>query len=162
MHVSLVVALVSLAGVALGTGFSFMLHRQTLRSTLELEDRRQHQQRLEARRLESIAAIEKFLISAQDAERVAVNCHDNGESGLKWRKAADRATDGLWIGQKRIEVLCSRELHRAAEAFASASADAIWKKPPNVKVWDFLQPARVRFLQAAHSELREDGAPPHP
>ncbi|WP_162272712.1 hypothetical protein [Nocardia lijiangensis] len=162
MQVSLAAALVSLVGVALGGGLTFFSQRQTLRSTRALEDLRQNRQRLEARRLERIGAIEKFLISAQDAERVAVNCHDNGESGPEWRKAADQATDSLWIGQKRIEVLCSHELHKAAEAFASASVDAIWKKPPHVKVWDFLQPTRARFLQTARAELGEDGASPQP
>ncbi|WP_280442243.1 hypothetical protein [Nocardia brasiliensis] len=164
MQVGLAAALVSLAGtlvgVVVGGWLSYLIHRQKQRSELQIEIIRQERLRLEARRLERIGAIEKLLVSAQDAERAALNFHDNGENGSEWRKAADQATDSLWISQKRIEVLCSRELHNAAEAFATASEKAIRNKPTNVDVWHFLRPTREKFLRVASAELREDGAPP--
>ncbi|MEV6391477.1 hypothetical protein [Nocardia xishanensis] len=143
----------SLAGVALGGRLALRNQRANQVADRELEKMRLDTQRVEARRAERLEAIEKFLISAQDAERLASDHHRNGADGTEWQSASDRAMDRVWVALKLLGVLCGDETQQAAEGYAGKLHEGTWQKPADIELWHFLEPSRKRFLQAAAAEI---------
>ena len=151
MDVGLYSSLTSLAGVLLGGGLSFVIQRFTQRAAERSEAVREEARRAETRRTERMAALDKFLVHAQDAERVAMDRHLDDP---QWRSKADATMDRVWVSEKMIRILCSPAMHDAAHAFANELYHAIWEHRDS-EVGDFLAPSREQLLQAARNELEQ-------
>ena len=156
MGLSLYSSLISLAGVMLGGGLSFVIQRFTQRAAERSEAVREEVRRAETRRTERMAALDKFLVHAQDAERVAMDRHLDD---AQWRSKADATMDRVWVSEKMIRILCSPAMHDAAHAFANELYHAIWKHHES-EVGDVLAPSREKLLQAARNELEQLAIPP--
>jgi hypothetical protein len=74
-----------------------------------------------------MAALEKFLGYAQDAERPAADHHQHGADGAEWRNRADAIMDRVWVSEKMVRILCSSAMHDAAHVFANELYHAIWQ-----------------------------------
>jgi hypothetical protein len=88
---SLYLSLTSLAGVVLGGGVSFVIQRFTQRAAERSEVVGEEVRRAETRRKERMVALDKFLVHAQDAERVAMDRHLDD---AQWRSKAQMRS---WI-----------------------------------------------------------------
>lgn len=99
-----------------------------------------------------MAALDKFLVNAQDVERVAIDHHQHGVDGPEWRSRANTAMDRVWVSEKMVRILSS-EMHEAAHAFTNALHRTLWQKHHDRAVGDVLASEREEFLQAAQIEL---------
>jgi hypothetical protein len=106
MSTELSASLTSLAGVLLGGTISYVVQHFTQRSADRAEARRQRIARSEARYAERVAIIDRFLVDAQDAERVAYDHHSRGADNADWQRTADAAMDRLYVSEKMVRVLC--------------------------------------------------------
>lgn len=153
MSVNLYVGLISFAGVLLGGAITFWIQRFTLRSAERAEVRRQEFTLTEARYVERVAVIDRFLGCAQAAERVAFDRHQRVADGADWRRRADAEMDRLYVAEKMVSILCSDELHDAAHEFINAISEAIRHELGNFDVSSYLTATRADFLSTARQEL---------
>jgi signal transduction protein with GAF and PtsI domain len=109
MSFDVVSAVVPLAGVVVGGALSFATQMLTQRSNERLEARRQEAARVEARRVERIRVFERFLTSAQAAERATIDLVHHHMHDDETRRKADIAIDDLWLSEKLVRVVCSNE-----------------------------------------------------
>jgi len=138
----------SLFGVFLGGGLSFMVQRTTQRSAERVEVTRQTSARAAARRDERVAVIREFIAQAQAAERAAIHRPDNWDPD-EWYPAAQSSMDSLWVAERTIHVLCAPSLHAPARAYAEALNHVVWQERTGIPVWEYLEPSRLAFLNAA-------------
>ncbi|GIF96782.1 hypothetical protein Cci01nite_18760 [Catellatospora citrea] len=143
----------SLIGVAIGAGLSYFSVRFQQRAAEKADVRRHAVARAEARRAEQLAALDKFLWAAQQAERVGVDRYQNGLQGDDLRHRGDQAMDHVWISEKMIMVLCSTGLHEAALSYAWGLQDTVFGSFGDGNCWDYWQPRREGFLAAMRTEL---------
>jgi hypothetical protein len=153
MTVDLLASLTTLAGVMLGGGLSFAVQRATQRSVERTEGIRLEASRIEARRTERMAALDRFLVNAQDVERVAIDHHQHGVDGPEWRSRANIAMDRVWVSEKMVRILCSSAMHEAAHVFTNALHRTLWQEHHDHAVGDVLASKREECLQAAQIEL---------
>jgi hypothetical protein len=147
-------AAMPLIGVLIGGGLSVMAQQLTSRSNDRLESRRQNANRVEARRQEQFSVIERYMATAQAAERVAIDIHHYKMDDDETRRRGDFAVDDNWLAQKMVRILCSKEFQDAAFSYTWKLDNAVRQgigEAPNV--WEFLLPSREAFLNAAHAEL---------
>jgi hypothetical protein len=160
MSFDVVSAVVPLAGVVVGGALSFATQMLTQRSNERLEARRQEAARVEARRVERIRVFERFLTSAQAAERATIDLVHHHMHDDETRRKADIAIDDLWLSEKLVRVVCSNEFWEAANKYSWRLDDAIDHGTDGAPVWDFLRETRVRFLDAARTEIDQLGGAP--
>ena len=141
---------VSLIGVVLGSGVSYLAQVTTQRQTHRSEDDRQARELAETRRTEQLDLLRQFIRIAQRAERTA----EDRQDGPAWHAAAKDVLDDLWISERMFHVLFGRtDLHARARAYVKALNDVIWEDPPGESLHEYLRDPKTAFLDAAHAEL---------
>ncbi|MET8994639.1 hypothetical protein [Amycolatopsis sp. NPDC004169] len=142
-------ALLSLAGVLLGGGLSYLVQTSVQRRNERSEQRRLAAERAEKRREEQLDLLREFVRVAQQAERAA---EDRAEEP-SWKSAALDVVDELWVCERMIHVLFSGRLHGLARAYVKALDHVLWQEPAEGSLWDHLKGPKVAFLDAARDEL---------
>src|SRR5262245_26699215 len=110
MQVQVWVSIVSLLGVALGGGLSYLVQSSAQRRSERRDNRRRADELAEARRAERLELLREFIRFAQHAERAAEE-HDNTP---EWKASALQALDDLWVCERMIHVLFPATLHDLA------------------------------------------------
>jgi hypothetical protein len=143
------VSIVSLVGVLLGGGISYLVQASTQGRTDRRERVQRADERSEARRAEQVDLLRQFIRIAQKAESAAEDRNDSPE----WKPAALDIVDELWVLERMIHVFFTQGLHERARAYVKALDRVLWEAPPDGTMWDFLQGPKVAFLDAARAEL---------
>lgn len=143
-------AVLSLIGVVLGGGLSYLVQTTVQRRNERSERRRLAAERVEKRREEQLDLLRQFIRVAQQAERAAEDRDDDDDS---WKTAALDVVDELWVCERMIHVLFASDLHGLARAYVKALDHVIWQKPGEGTMWDHLRGPKVAFLDAARDEL---------
>ncbi|MDS0133874.1 MULTISPECIES: hypothetical protein [unclassified Amycolatopsis] len=143
-------AVLSLIGVVLGGGLSYLVQTTVQRRNERSERRRLAAERVEKRREEQLDLLRQFIRVAQQAERAAEDRDDDDDS---WKTAALDVVDELWVCERMIHVLFASDLHGLARAYVKALDHVIWQKPGEGTMWDYLRGPKVAFLDAARDEL---------
>jgi hypothetical protein len=149
MQVQVWVSLVSLAGVVLGGGLSYIVQASVQRRSERRDDRRRADDMAETRRAEQLELLREFIRVAQRAERAA----EEHDSTTEWKASALDALDELWICERMIHILFPANLHDLAQAYLRALDDVVWQRFGDVPLWEYLRPPKVAFLDAAREAL---------
>ncbi|MCS7480403.1 hypothetical protein ACFFQW_16760 [Umezawaea endophytica] len=149
MPIQVWVSILSLVGVALGGGLSYLVQASVQRRADRVDQRRQAHERAEARRVERLELLREFIRVAQQAERAAED-RDGTAAG---KASALDVLDGLWVCERMIHVLFAPPLHALAREYVRALDHVVWQEPEGVSLWDYLQKPKVAFLAAAREEL---------
>lgn len=142
-------SVLSLAGVLLGGGLSYLAQATTQRRADRADQRRQAGERAEARRVEQLELLRQFIRVAQQVERAA----EERDGSAGWKSAARDAVDELWVCERMIHVLFAGSLHDLARAYVRALDHVLWQEQEGVSMWDYLQGPKVAFLAAAREQL---------
>ena len=154
MQTQVWVAILSLTGVVLGGGLSFLV-QTTVQRRVERNDRRkQAAERADARRVEQLDLLRQFIRAAQQAERAA----EDRDGTTAWKTAALDVVDELWVCERMIHVLFASSLHELARAYVQALDHVLWRKPVEGSLWDHLRGPKVAFLTAARHEMSQSPA----
>lgn len=149
MQTQVWVSVVSLVGVVLGGGLSYLVQASVQRRADRGEQRRQDNERAEARREERLELLRQFIRIAQQAERAA----EDRDNTPAWKTSALNIVDELWVCERMIHILFVSSLHDLARAYVRALDHVLWQDPAEVSLWDYLQGPKVAFLGAARDEL---------
>ncbi|MFJ5987616.1 hypothetical protein [Lentzea sp. NPDC092896] len=142
-------AILSLVGVLLGGGLSFLVQTTVQRRVERNEQRKLATERADARRVEQLELLRQFIRAGQQAERAAEDRDDTAA----WKTAALDVVDELWVCERMIHVLFVSSLHELARAYVKALDHVLWQEPTNGSLWDHLKGPKVAFLGAARDEL---------
>lgn len=110
---------VSMVGVALGGGLTYLTQRTTQRTANRGEEQRRAAALAEERRAEQIRTVLEFIRFSLEAEGVAHARPPQWEVGDEWYRAARPAMDGLRIAEHSVQLLCTLGLHAPAWACSS-------------------------------------------
>lgn len=143
------VSIVSLVGVTLGGGLSYLVQASVQRRSDRSDQRKQARERAEARRVEQLELLREFIRAAQRAERTAEDRDDT----LTWKTSALDVLDELWVCERMIHVLFASNLHELARAYVKALDHVLWQQPDDGTLWDYLKGPKVAFLTAARDQL---------
>lgn len=149
MQTQVWVAVVSVVGVVLGGGLSYLVQASVQRRSDRIDQRRQANERAEARRAERLELVREFVRVAQRAERAA----EDRDGTPTWKASALDVVDELWVCERMIQVLFASRLHELARAYVKALDHVLWQEPEGVSLWDYLQGPKTTFLTAAREEL---------
>lgn len=149
MRAELWISLVSLAGVALGGGLSYLAQASTQRRSERRDERRQAEERAEVRRGERLELLREFIRLAQRAERAA----EDADNSPEWTVRAQDTLDELWVCERMMHVLFPAPVHTLARAYLIALDDVLWRRPADISLWDHLRPSKVAFLDRARDEM---------
>jgi hypothetical protein len=149
MQTQVWVAILSLTGVLLGGGLSYLVQTSVQRRADRSDQRRQAAERAEARRMEQLDLLRQFIRVAQQAECAA----EDRDDSPSWKTAALDIVDELWVCERMIHVLFASSLHDLARAYVRALDHVLWQEPDDGSLWDYLQRPKVAFLTAAREEL---------
>lgn len=149
MQIQVWVSLLSLIGVVLGGGLSYLAQASAQRRSDRSDQRRRADERAEARRVERLELLRQFIRVAQQAERAA----EDRDGTPTWKVSALNIVDELWVCERMIQVLFATPLHDLARAYVLALDHVLWQEPQGVSMWDHLQGPKVAFLAAAREEL---------
>jgi len=142
-------SLLSLIGVLLGGGLSYLVQTSVQRRADRGDQRRQAAERAEARRAEQLDLLRQFIRGAQQAERAA----EDRDGTPAWKTRALDVLDELWVCERLIHVLFDSSLHELARAYVRALDHVLWQEPEDGSLWDHLKGPKVAFLTAARAEL---------
>jgi hypothetical protein len=149
MQIQVWASILSLIGVVLGGGLSYLAQASVQRRTDRSDQRRQANERAEARRVERLELLRQFIRVAQQAERAA----EDRDNTPAWKASALDVVDELWVCERMIHVLFVTPLHDLARAYVRALDHVLWQEPEGVSMWEYLQGSKVAFLAAAREEL---------
>jgi type II secretory pathway pseudopilin PulG len=149
MQIQVWVSILSLVGVVLGGGLSYLAQASVQRRSDRRDQRRQAAEQAEARRLEQLELLRQFIRVAQQAERAA----EDRDNTPAWKATALDIVDELWVCERLIHILFASSLHELARAYLRALDHVLWQEPADVSLWDYLQGPKVAFLSAAREEL---------
>jgi hypothetical protein len=149
MQIQVWVSILSLIGVVLGGGLSYLVQASVQRRSDRGDQRRRADERAEARRVERLELLRQFIRVAQQAERAA----EDRDGTPAWKMSALDIVDELWVCERMIHVLFATPLHDLARAYVRALDHVLWQEPEGVSMWDYLQGPKVAFLAAAREEL---------
>lgn len=149
MQTQVWVSIVSLVGVALGGGLSYLVQASVQRRSDRNDQRRQAREQAEARRVEQLELLREFIRVAQRAERAA----EDRDGTPAWKVSALDVVDELWVGERMIHILFASNLHDLARAYVRALDHVLWQQPEDVSMWDYLKGPKVAFLAAARDQL---------
>jgi len=149
MQIQVWVSLLSLIGVVLGGGLSYLAQASAQRRSDRSDQRRRADERAEARRVERLELLRQFIRVAQQAERAA----EDRDGTPTWKVSALNIVDELWVCERMIQVLFATPLHDLARAYVLALDHVLWQEQQGVSMWDHLQGPKVAFLAAAREEL---------
>ncbi|WP_422743403.1 hypothetical protein ACN27B_03030 [Micromonospora sp. WMMD754] len=147
-------AIISLSGVVLGGGFSWLVQSSTQRMSARTEQRRQDVARADARRAERLTCLERFVAVAADAERLAFERPADWAPGDSWPRAAQEAMKQLWVAGSMLQVLFPPDVHSSARVYFQRINRAVWDGVPDLEaLYPALDDLRDAFLAAARSAL---------
>lgn len=146
-------ALISLGGVTLGGGLSYLVQHTTQRTAARHEQRKIDLARAEGRRGERLVALERFVAAATEAEAVAFNRPERFTAGDDWSASAQPVMDRLWVAERMMRVLFPAVVPEAARAYSTILNRAVWDGMPWDELRDVLEEPRVAFLDAARDAL---------
>ncbi len=149
MQTQVWLAILSLAGVLLGGGLSYLVQTSVQRRNERTEQRRLAAERGDARRAEQLDLLRQFIRVAQQAERAA----EDRKKTPSWKSGALDVVDELWVCERMIHVLFASSLHSLARAYVKALDHVLWQEPGDGSPWDYLRGPKVAFLDAARAEL---------
>ena len=150
----LATAIVSLGGVALGGGLSYLVQVNTQRVGALTELRKQAGAKEESRRAERLTHLERFIAVAADAERVAFERPDKWQPGDVWSNAAQETMNRLWVAERMLQVLFPLPVHVAARAYYFRINRAVWDGVTDMEdLYAELDELRDGFLNAARSAV---------
>lgn len=149
MQAEVWISLVSLAGVALGGGLSYLAQASVQRRSERRDERQQADKQAEARRSERLDLLREFVRLGQQAERAA----EDNDSTSEWKTQALKTLDDLWVCERVIHILFPAPLHALARAYLVVLDDVLWRKPADLSVWEYLRPAKVAFLDRAREDM---------
>jgi hypothetical protein len=149
MQTQVWVSIVSLVGVVLGGGLSFLGQASAQRRADRGDQRRLDNERGEARRGERLELLRQFIRFAQQAEAAAEARDDTPE----WKTAAQDILDELWVCERMIHILFTSDLHELARDYVRALNHVLWQEPAEGRLWEYLRGPKVAFLDAARGEL---------
>ncbi|WP_086665813.1 hypothetical protein [Lentzea kentuckyensis] len=149
MQTQVWVAILSLTGVVLGGGLSFLVQTTVQRRVERNDQRKQTAERADARRAERLELLREFIRVAQQAERAAEDRDDTPA----WKSRALDVLDELWVCERMIHVLFASSLHELARGYVKALDHVLWQEPAEGTLWDQLRGPKVAFLGAARDEL---------
>ena len=159
MAPELVIALISLGGVVLGGGLSWLAQRSTQRLAASTEQRRQWATREEARRAERLVHLERFVAVAAEAERVAFARPAEWVEGEPWPSTAQEVMHRFWVAERMVQVLYPEQVHIAARTYFRRLNRAVWDGVPDLqKLYAELDQLRDAFLTTVRSELASESA----
>ncbi|WP_206789349.1 hypothetical protein [Amycolatopsis sp. MtRt-6] len=150
MQTQVWLAVLSLVGVVLGGGLSYLVQTTVQRRNERNERRRLAAERVEKRREEQLELLRQFIRVAQQAERAA---EDPSKKKPSWKAGALDVVDELWVCERMIHVLFAPALHGLARAYVKALDHVVWQEPGDDSLWDYLRGPKVAFLDAAREEL---------
>ncbi|MFD9700063.1 hypothetical protein [Lentzea sp. NPDC059081] len=151
MQTQVWVAILSLTGVVLGGGLSFLVQTTVQRRVERNDQRRQATERADARRVEQLDLLRQFIQVAQQAERAA----EDRDDSAAWKSKALDVLDELWVCERMVHILFASSLHGLARAYVKALDHVLWQEPAEGTLWDHLKGPKVEFLDAARKELAE-------
>ncbi|MFJ6656867.1 hypothetical protein ACIQNG_10945 [Streptomyces sp. NPDC091377] len=154
--------ILSLVGVALGSGLTALSQHTTQRSAERLEEWRRASATSEARRAEQTEVIKDFIACAQDAERAAYSRPDAWGDDADWRSAASDAMTRLWIAERHLVLLSHADLHAPVRAYGRALNQAVWREIGDVEVNEHVEEHKLAFMTAAPASLASPSAPVPP
>ncbi|HET6703949.1 hypothetical protein [Amycolatopsis sp.] len=149
MQTQVWLAILSLTGVLLGGGLSYLVQTSVQRRNERSERRRLAAERAETRREEQLDLLRQFIRVAQQAERAA----EDRKRTPSWKKAALDVVDELWVCERMIHVLFAPPLHGLARSYVTALDHVLWQEVDEGSLWDYLRGPKVAFLDAAREEL---------
>ncbi|WP_410608435.1 hypothetical protein [Amycolatopsis sp. lyj-109] len=149
MQTQVWLAVLSLTGVLLGGGLSYLVQTSVQRRNERSEQRRLAAARAETRREEQLDLLRQFIRVAQEAERAA----ENRKKTPSRQTTALDALDELWVCERMIHVLFASNLHGLARAYVKALDHVLWQELEDGSLWDHLRGPKVAFLDAARDEL---------
>jgi len=149
MPIQVWVSILSLVGVALGGGLSYLVQASVQRRSDRVDQRRQDHERAETRRVERLELLREFIRVGQRAERASEDRDDTSA----WKASARDVLDEVWVCERMIHVLFAAPLHALARAYVHALDHVLWQELEGVSMWDYLQKPKVAFLTAAREEL---------
>ncbi|SED80798.1 hypothetical protein SAMN04489727_9506 [Amycolatopsis tolypomycina] len=144
-------AVLSLVGVVLGGGLSYLVQTTVQRRNERSERRRLVAERGDKRREEQLDLLRQFIRVAQQAERAAEDRLK--KKGPAWKAKALDVVDELWVCERMIHVLFAPSLHSLARAYVKALDHVVWQETDDGSLWDYLRGPKVAFLDAARDEL---------
>jgi hypothetical protein len=149
MQIQVWISLLSLLGVALGGGLSYLAQVHAQRRSERRDDRRRADDLAEARRAERLELLRAFIRHAQQAERAA----EEPDGTPAWKASALQALDDLWVYERMIHVLFPANLHDLARQYLRALDDVVWQKAGKVQPGEYLRPSKRAFLDAAREAM---------
>ena len=103
-------------GVMLGGGLSYLAQASVQSRSDRSDQRRQTNERAEARRVEQLELLRQFIRVAQQAERAA----EDRDNTPAWKASALDVVDELWVCERTIHVLFATPLHDLVRAYVRA------------------------------------------
>jgi hypothetical protein len=144
---------ISMVGVAVGGGLTYLTQRTTQRAADRTEQRRRAAALVEERRAEQIRTLLEFIRCALESEGVAHARPPRWEVGDEWYVTARPAMDGLRIAEKGVELLCAPGLHGPTTTYARALNQAVWQERDGGSLAELLEPFKAEFLAVARRSL---------
>lgn len=149
-------ALTSLGGVALGGGLSWLVQSTTQRTNVRNEQRKLELARAETRRTERLAALERFVAAASEAERQALSRPRDQGAWDAWEAVTQPIMDRVWVAERMIRVLFPVPVHDAARAYFLVLNQGVWEGAEEYgTVRDSLEEPRLAFLDLAGEALEK-------
>ena len=149
MQIEVWVSILSLVGVLLGGGLSYLVQATAQRRADRSDQRRLADERAEARRVEQLELLRQFIRVAQQVERAA----EDRDGTPTWKVSALDRLDELWVCERMIHVLFATPLHELARAYVRALDHVLWQEPEDVSMWDYLHGPKTTFLAVAREAL---------
>ncbi|GIG93410.1 hypothetical protein [Plantactinospora endophytica] len=154
MAVEIWAAAMSLGGVAIGGGLSYVVQRTTQRMAAQIEQRKQDLALAESRRAERLAMLERFVDVGAEAERCAFSRPTQWQDGDAWPTRAQDVMNRFWVAERMIRLLFPIPVHDAARVYFLLLNGAVWQgAPEGQSVRDLLEEPRLNFLDAARAAL---------
>ncbi|MEV4713941.1 hypothetical protein [Micromonospora sp. NPDC049374] len=154
MAVEIWTAAISLGGVAIGGGLSYMVQRTTQRTAAQIEQYKQDLALAERRRAERLAMLERFVDVGAEAERCAFSRPMQWQDGDAWPTRTQDVMNRFWVAERMIRLLFPIPVHDAARVYFLLLNGAVWQgAPEGQSVRDLLEEPRLNFLDAARAAL---------
>ncbi len=142
-------AAASLLGVLIGGALSVLAQGRADRSAA----RRFAATIREDRRVEKVTHLIDFLETVQEAERLAVSQRRLNRGGAKLTERIDAQLDRLWVKLRAVQLLCPRDVGKAAHDYAWQIHMALRQGTGGQQVAESLHSSRTELLDVARIDL---------
>ncbi|MGW5381433.1 hypothetical protein [Nocardia sp. NPDC003963] len=144
---TVVTSLMPLLGAAVGASATILVQRNSARQSKHefvAESRLAHREELKSAVLAYFEAAQRLQTEFDIRER--------GGTPQDPR----RSIEGVWLAEKRVELLCSEELRGRVLAHASALQDIVRDPVAHPDWWAYCEPAQHALLSQAKLDLARD------